>query len=100
MKFVKATPENYESLALAVMKRDPAKPAFAKTRTFQDNYKSLFGTTVKRTADVWNRLVDGDLLEVGCKMEHLLWGLTILKAYGTEKNMCALHGVKDPKVWR
>jgi len=101
MVFMKATPENYESSALVVMKRDPMKPAFAKTRTFRDDYKSLFGTTVNRTVDVWNRLVDGELLEVGCKMEHLLWALTILKAYGpSEKHMCALHGVKDPKNFR
>jgi len=34
-------------------------------------------------------------------MEQSLWALTTLKAYGmTEKGMCSLHGVKDPKTFR
>jgi len=95
--WTEATEEEHTRLGQEVMRREGGKTT---TKTFDRRYRSLFGTTAKRSADIFNRLIANSMLQVGAKKCHLLWGLMILKSHKSEAAMSSLAGGVDEKEFR
>ena len=68
------------------MRRDNQRQNWTYTeKSLARTWASFFGTSPEVATEVWNRLVDKDVIPEGGKPKHLLYGYVLLKKYAGDE---------------
>lgn len=93
-------PQLYDVLRIArrmwQKNADIARSTGSEDRDFRESY----GCCPQVALNLWSLLTTLDYVPVGGRLEHLLWMLNFLKAYGKTRANCTACGGVDPETHR
>jgi hypothetical protein len=91
----------FEYVAIGIMKKKYSAATLASQTTARF-FRALFGTTPDMCARLWKMLSPETNADFGNGVhpKHLLWGLMLLKVYGTEPVLASLAGGCDVQTFR
>jgi len=88
--------KRYEEIGLQFMNHRTSSNT--KSLDFECQFRAHFGVPPIICAHIWV-LMEPDTLQVGSKIEHLLWALFLLKAYQTKSVNCTMAGGIHEQTW-
>ena len=94
------TPEEFMTAGTRLIKRRSASQGWRidGNTTFR-RFKAHFGATPSICAEIWEMLNPNELICPKARLEHLLWGLMLIKIYATEEVLAGIAGVTE-KTYR
>lgn len=89
--------EVLEREALVIFRRNHRKKSEALANR---QWASHFGTSLEVCVILWEKIKPERCMPRGASPKHLLWGLYLLKVYGTGDTSSSNVGGVDDKTWR
>lgn len=75
------------------------RPNCEYSPTQDRKFRALFGCGPLDVATIWRMMEEHEFFPEGGGMVHMMWGLLLMKTYGTENMLCTTTGV-DEKTFR
>lgn len=103
--FSKLSPREYKEVAIVLLRTPNQRENWTYTDKSQaKTWSSFFGISPEVASEVWNRLVDKDVIPEGGDPKHLLYGYVFLKKYAGDKGNAKIVGCHEntfrPWAWK
>lgn len=96
----KITVDEYIAVSIEVLRKpNQRKNWHYSTDSIARKWKSFFGTSPEVASEVWNRLVEHEVIPSGGKPKHLLYAYVLLKKYAGDDGCAQMVGC-HPNTFR